>query len=132
MKYSEFVGQVHHRAEMASENEAVRAIRATLQTLGERLFGGEPGDLAAQLPQEIGAYLAMGDGQERFGFDEFLKRVAKREGVDLPVATYHARVVVDVLKEAVTPGEIEDALAQLPETYNALFEAGSEGGMETR
>jgi uncharacterized protein (DUF2267 family) len=129
MDFDEFVGRVHNRAEMASTGEAVGAIRATLQTLGERLYGGEAGDLAAQLPEEIGAYLTMGDGDESFSLDEFFRRVADREGVDHPDAVYHARVVMEVVGEAVTQGEMDDVRAQLPAEYNPLFEGGSAGQM---
>lgn len=40
MQYEQFVGQVQNRGRMASQGEAVRAICATLETLGERLAGG--------------------------------------------------------------------------------------------
>jgi uncharacterized protein (DUF2267 family) len=33
------------------------------------------------------------------------------------------------LTEAATPGEIQDVRARLPEEYNSLFEAGTEGKM---
>jgi uncharacterized protein (DUF2267 family) len=131
MKYDEFIGQVQNRARLSSREEAVKAIRATLETLAERLAGGEPKDLAAQLPEEIGAYLQhekAGTG-ERFSLDEFFKRVSEREGADLPVSVYHARVVIEVLTEAVTRGQMNDVRAQLPEEFDRLFEAGSQGAM---
>ena len=65
----------------------------------------------------------------REALDEFLRRVAAREDTDLPDATYHARVVMEVLQEAVAPGEIDDILAQLPDEYSPLFEAGSKDEM---
>ena len=114
MRFEEFVGQVQHRARLASEGEAMRAIYATLETLGERLFGREADELAAQLPVAIGAYLRLAKEKERFDLEEFFRRIAEREGVDLPDAVFHARVVLEVLQEAVTPGEIQDVLAQLP------------------
>jgi uncharacterized protein (DUF2267 family) len=129
MDYNEFIGKVHNRAELASTEEAVKAIRATLHTLGERVTEGEAQDLAAQLPEELGVYLNMAEKTERFALDEFLDRVAEREGIDRPVSVYHARVVMDVLMDAVTAGEAEDVLAQLPDSFRPLFEAGSEGDM---
>jgi len=90
----------------------VRAIRATLETWGERLYGGEAKDLAAQLPQEIGTYLTMQPVDPTFGVREFSDRVAEREGVDLAEATYHARAVIEIVQEAVTPGEIDDVMDQ--------------------
>lgn len=131
MKHDEFIGQVQHRARLSSRGEAERATRVTLETLAERLAGGEAKDLAAQLPQEIGEHLRgewSGRG-ERFSLDEFFRRVSLREGVDLPEALYHARAVIEVLSEAVSKGEIDDVRAQLPAEFNRLFEAGSAGHM---
>lgn len=129
MRYDEFVGQVQHRARLGTEGEAVRAIHATLETLGERLYGGEAHNLAAQLPQEIGAYLEQPTINESFDLDEFFNRVSMREGVDLPVAVYHARVVMEVLGEAVSPGILDKVRDQLPGEYDKLFQAGSKGKM---
>jgi len=96
---------------LASHGEAIAAICATLETLGERLAGGAADKLAAELPQEIGEYLrnatpvdVYGDS---FGLDDFFQRRSLREGKDLPLATYHARVVIEVLQEAVSAGAIE-------------------------
>ena len=128
MKYDTFVGQVQSRAKLGSLGDAVGAIRATLETLGERLAGGEAKDLASQLPREIGYYLFRGSTGlgDRFHYREFVERVAYRECVDEPEAAYHSRVVMEVLSEAVSPGEFEDIIAQLPEDYAPLF-AGSTG-----
>lgn len=63
MDFSEFVGQVQHRLELPGEGEALRAIRATLATLGERLQAGEAEDLAASLPMEIDRFLTEADSR---------------------------------------------------------------------
>lgn len=132
MKYHDFLGQVQHRAQMATTEEAVSATRATLQTLAERISKGEASDVAAQLPQELGVYLSDAKPRpKRFSLEEFLKRVADREKADMPDAVYHARVVLEVLGEALTPNEWEQLRAQLPAEYDSLFEAGSQGPMET-
>ncbi len=134
MEYDRFVGQVHNRAKLASNGEAVRAIRATFETLADRLEGGAADNLAAQLPRELGEYLrreALGDLYigERFDLNEFFQRVAQREQIDLPTAAFRARAVMQVLQEAVSPGEIVKVRAQLPEDYAPLFEAGGGGSM---
>lgn len=128
MQYDQFVGQVQHRARLASSGESVRAIRAVLETLAERLSGGEPKDLASQLPQEIGVYLTpeLQGGGERFSLREFYSRVSLREGVDFPKAVHHTRSVMQVVREAVSNAEIEDVKSQLPEEYEALFQPGSQ------
>ncbi len=128
MTFDEFVGQVQHRARLASNGQAVHIIHATLQTLGERLYGDEANNLAAQLPQEIGAYLRAAEIRESMTLHEFYQRVALREGTEYPDAVYHARSVISVLLDAVSPGEIRDVRAQLPAEYSQLFHWEGEGG----
>ena len=53
MKYGEFIKEVQDRGHMDSREEAEKATRATLEALAERLAGGEPHDLASQLPPEL-------------------------------------------------------------------------------
>ena len=62
----------------------------------------------------------------RFPIEEFFERVSQREGVDVPKAIYHARAVIAVLYEAISPGEMADVRAQLPAEYVRLFEPGRE------
>ncbi len=129
MQYDQFVGQVQNRARLASSGEAVGAIRATLQTLGEHLFGGEAENVAAQLPPELGIYLLEGVPADGFSLKEFFQRVSAREGVDLPIATYHTRVVMEILEEAVSPGLMGKVRDQFPAEYDQLFRSGSRGKM---
>lgn len=128
MKHDELIGRVQHHARLASRGDAEMATRATLETLAERLAGGEAEDLAAQLPRGIAEYLRTGltgTGQH-FPVEEFFQRVSQREGVDVPKAIYHARAVIAVLYEAVSLGEMADIRAQLPAGYVRLFEPGRE------
>jgi uncharacterized protein (DUF2267 family) len=53
MKGDQFLADVRNFAELENNEEAERAICATLETLRERLAGNEPSNLAAQLPPEI-------------------------------------------------------------------------------
>ncbi len=129
MNFDEFVGEVQHRARLASEGEAIRAISATFQALGERLYGGEVENLAAQLPREISAYLQTAQEQTSYSLDEFFEKVAEYEELDLPESVHHTRAVIDVMQDAVSAGEMRDVRAQLPEEYDALFEAGSTGDL---
>jgi uncharacterized protein (DUF2267 family) len=135
MKYDEFIGQVQHRARLASSGEAVAATRAALQTLAERLTPGAVDNLAAQLPREIGELLrapVTAGMADRFSLNDYFHRVSGSEGADLPAAVFHARVVIEVLEEAVSPGEIAKVRAQLPAEFDPLFEAGSEGPLRKK
>jgi len=131
MKYDEFIAKVERRANLNSRVEAERAVGATLETLAERLAGGEPKDLAAQLPPEIAIYLQpplAGVGAP-FTLAEFFRLVSEREGVPLSEASLHARAVIAVLCEAVSMGEIENVRAQLPEDLRQLFMVENEGDL---
>ena len=130
MKFDEFTGKVQHKAKLATTDEALGAIRATLETLAERTAGDEAKNLAAQLPQEIGRFLEGHHIVERFSLAEFFDRVTEKEGVDKPVAVFHARAVIDVLKEAVSAGEIQNLRSQLPDEWDPLFEIGTEGNLD--
>ena len=131
MKYDEFIAQVRHRAGLGSHAEAERATRATLETLAERLAGGEAHDLASQLPPELARYLELPDAgiAAKLTLDEFFELVSEREGVDLSAAAFHARVVIGVLTEAVSIGEIQDVRVQLPAAFAQLFNVENEGDL---
>lgn len=129
MKFDKFLGQVQHLARLSDIQQALRATRATLQTLAERIDCNEARDMAAQLPPEIGKSLHCPQQHkpDRFGLDEFFRRVSEREGVDLADATFHARAVMEVLIEAVSPGEMGQVMQQLPDEFQPLFFAGTQG-----
>jgi uncharacterized protein (DUF2267 family) len=131
VKYDEFLGQVRHRARLDSRGEADSATRATLETLAERLVGGEARDLAAQLPPERAHFLQPPDAVigTKLTLDEFFETVSMQEGVELKRATFHARVVIGVLTEAISQGEIQDVRVQLPAAFAQLFHVANEGDL---
>lgn len=57
MKYDEFVNHVQALTQLDSQDQAKRAIQATLETLTRRIYGDEAKDLASQLPEEMAQYL---------------------------------------------------------------------------
>jgi len=109
--------------------DALHATQAVLQTLGERLDAGEAKDLASQMPRDLAEYLQTDEHSVKMSLEEFFQKVSGRAGVDVPAAVYQVRVVLEVLQEAVSPGEIADVRAQLPPEWGELFEAGSAGQM---
>ncbi|GAA0299467.1 DUF2267 domain-containing protein [Halarchaeum salinum] len=122
MQHDEFVGDVQHRLELASNGEAIRATRAVLTTLGERLQADEAADLAGPLPMEIDRFLHEADSGQIFDYDEFVSRVSQRAGVEPSDAAFYAKVVVDVVEDAVPDTELDDVTAQLPAEYDGIFE----------
>jgi uncharacterized protein (DUF2267 family) len=106
-------------------DRAERAAQATLETLGERIAGGEARDLAEQLPPEVAPWIASTGNPQPFDVDGFVRRVAKREGVDVETAERHARAVLEALRREVTSDEFEDMVAELPKDYAPLLPRGT-------
>jgi uncharacterized protein (DUF2267 family) len=113
-----FLTQVGRRAQLDRES-AERATQATLETIGERLSKGQARDIVEQLPVEFAAWI-LTDRTESFDVDELVIRIAKREGTDFDTAERHARVVFSVLREAITPDEVDDLVADLPEDMRPI------------
>jgi len=120
----EFWRRVADRASLDTDG-ACRATEAVLETLAERISGGEVDDLISRLPVELHAPLKRGDelsnGAARpMSLDEFVLRIAQREGVTPAEAREHARAVFATLREAVGEDEFLDVSAQLPLEYAAV------------
>jgi uncharacterized protein (DUF2267 family) len=121
MKGEQFIAEVKNLAELDSNEDAQKTVRATLETLRERLAGNEPADLAAQLPPEIAPFVEGAGGREAFSVQEFYERVAHKEGTESEEAVKDARAVATVLQTAVTGGALEDVRSQLGNDYEELF-----------
>lgn len=122
MNFREFTGEVQHRIKGARQAEAVRASRAVLTTLGERLSADEAADVAGVLPMEIDRYLLEADSGQRFDFSEFVDRVAERDSVDGADAAFRSKAIMDLVWELEPPGEDRDIRGSLPDDYEDLFE----------
>jgi uncharacterized protein (DUF2267 family) len=117
----EFVRNVEERAGLGEE-QARRAIDAVLETFGERIAGGEAEDLAVQLPPVAAEPLRRPGGDpQAIPADEFVRRIAEREGVPEIVAREHARAVLTTVRESVTVDEWRDTVAELPREYDELL-----------
>lgn len=127
MQHDEFIGQVQHRARLPHRGDAERVTRIVLETLSERLTEGAARNLAAQLPAEIGHHMIGTPLSGRLTLEEFFQRLSLREGVPLPTVIHHARAVLSVVRDAVSPGALEHVKAQLPKDFEALFNASPEG-----
>lgn len=121
LDYDEFIATVESEGAVSRE-EAERAVQATLRTLAERLSGGEVEDIARQLPQELRPWLHDGAKAEPFDLEEFLRRVADREGVPAALAEDHARLVFAALGRTLTPDELKDMVSELPTSFDELIE----------
>lgn len=119
MKLEEFIEQVQKRANLASKIDAQRATQGALETLAEAISRKERSGAAAQLPQGLAMYLKqpyLGPGKQPnpkkiSSLDQFYQRMSLREDVPLETARGHALVVMSVLRDALSKGELEDIIA---------------------
>lgn len=126
MDYDTFLGEVQNRGQLSSREDAVTATRITLETLSQRILPDEAENLAAQLPREVGIFLAGVDTVEQFEWDEFVDRIVEKgqytedQRTD---AVHHARVVMDVVDDAVTGNTLENLRDQISsaDDWNDLF-----------
>src|SRR6056297_1114869 len=118
MNFDEFTGTIQHRLELPGTGETVRAIRATLMTLGQRIPAGNAEDLAASLPLEVKWYLtgAVSDHGQRFDWQTFVTRVSEIEGSDRSEAAYHAQIIIDLVGSIVPDSDLQQLRDQLPES----------------
>lgn len=129
MQYAEFLTRVQKNANLASKEEAERITRVVLSTLGEPLYRTARAKLVAQLPKELKDIPFQSQPPENipmdadtYPVDEFYQRVRARADVSLAMAEQHAKAVMQVVAEAVTPAVINDVLDDLPESYQALLQ----------
>jgi uncharacterized protein (DUF2267 family) len=122
MDYDEFIGIVEQVA--TGREEAERATRATLETLAERVSAAETRHLVEQLPPELGPWLASPTPAEAFDVDEFLRRVAEREGTDIATAERHSRVVFAALARAVDAAHFAHVANQLSKDFALVLPRG--------
>lgn len=122
-----FVRKVQDAIEKKMQIDRVRTekmIGAVFSALSARLTPSEGEEFIAQLPaflqglwrHEVATRLDRGEKEViKLSRDQFLAMI-QTEGhlASMVDAEFIARCVIHVLKEAISPGEMEDAVAQLP------------------
>lgn len=122
MKSDQFLAQVRQLGEYSDNGQAERVALTVLRELGSRLAGGERGNLAAQLPDDLGS--AVTDSPpvaERYGVEEFCRRIARALGTGEQTARWDASAVLSTVSQSVSGGELNDVLSQLPAGFAELF-----------
>jgi uncharacterized protein (DUF2267 family) len=127
MSLVDFVDAVADRA--GTDFDAARlAAEADLETLAERIAGGQVEDIRKELPAELHDPLRRGvahtgGNARRMSLQEFLSLAADREGVPTEAARDHARAVFATLREALTEKAFHDVESELPREYAVLTSA---------
>ena len=129
MEHEEFIDQVQmnimrNHALRLSEAETVGAIEAVLQTLAEQLTDVDRAALADRLPPALQDFWRDAGTSKSLTLDGFFERIAERESIDVTVATYYARAVLETLSETLAPEDLEMLKAELPARFNSLFQRG--------
>lgn len=124
MNHEAFVDHVRSRAHLGSREDAESAIRATLETFGERLQPFVAAVVASHLPPTIGKHLDDHAQHVSLSLGEFYDRVAERERADLERAKFHSSCVLETLCEALAYGEVVRLRQQLPEEFRPLLHFG--------
>lgn len=120
LDYETFIAVVEQDARVPRD-DAERAVSVTLHTLAERLSGGEAEDIAEELPPELAGFMHDGSKAEPFDADEFVRRIAEREGVSTDRAVAHARAVFAALGRVLSPDELHDMASELPRDFGDLL-----------
>jgi uncharacterized protein (DUF2267 family) len=120
MQHDDFIGQVQHRAQLASRGDAERITRLVLEAIGERIDEGLAHKLESQLPVEIGRHL-VGEPLIRLSYKELLHRLSLRERSNDAEAEKHAQAVMSVMREALAHTLVVHLAAQLPTDFQPLF-----------
>jgi uncharacterized protein (DUF2267 family) len=123
VKYDQFVSVVRDRGEYGSSAEAATVAKSVLRVFAGRISSGEADDLADQLPPPLDEALRSGtqDRAETYGVEEFCRRIASRTGARPSTAEWDASAVLSTVADAVTGGELNQLLTQLPSGYATLF-----------
>jgi uncharacterized protein (DUF2267 family) len=121
VKHDAFVDHAGERAGLSDRTAAERAAVAVLQHLCDRLTGDEANDLLAQLPYELKTAVVVSPSAQPISADEFVARVGGELGISDEESKNRIRAVFATIREAVTPGEFDDVLAQLDPEYAELL-----------
>ena len=120
MEYEQIIDVIRREAGGLGNEAAERAAKAALQTLAERLPRGEARHILRELPAELKPWAWTDTDAAAFGIDEFLGRVAAREGTDIETALVHARAVFFALGVALSSEAAGHLAAALPQTFAPL------------
>jgi len=103
------------------QETAERATRAVASVLGERIGADEARVFAGHLPPEVAAWLHTAGGARSFDAEEFVRRVAEREGTNPDTAERHIIAVLGAISQALPEREYDHLLARLSKDYAPLL-----------
>ncbi len=123
MKRDEFLARVRERGEYTNQDEALAITQEVLAVPPQRITPGEAEDLAPQPPGPLQQALTSADHEqpEKFGSEEFHRRVAERTGARPRTALWDDGAVLTTVADAVPGGELNQVISRLPSSHAVLF-----------
>jgi uncharacterized protein (DUF2267 family) len=127
VQYEELLRPVRESID-GDADAAERAVRATLQTLAERIGKDEALHLAPALPPQAAPWLYTTRPAQRFDAADFVSRVARREDAPVAVAERHTVAVLTALGQTMDDEAYRHMTARLPKTFAPLLPKGEFAG----
>jgi uncharacterized protein (DUF2267 family) len=122
---SDVLRRLRELGPFAEDADALRALRATLETLGGLLTSSEREFLADALPPHSAQIVRRAPVTAQGNLNEFMHRVAARERVRLGLAVEHAEIVCRALGETLSHAALTRLRRAVPDMA-ALFEPAPE------
>jgi len=116
MKYREMIHRMQDYGGFNDE-EAKDALQLLVETLGVHLTEGERKDFASQLPEELKVIALSVLATETNSKEDILKQFMELQNIDESTAKKQMRAAWATIKDAISPGEIDDTKAQLEPKY---------------
>ncbi len=121
MTAESFINEVCWRTGIRAPESADRAIRAALSTVGGRLTAEDAQAVAEELPPVLAAMVGGVHRHAEFDVRELYAAVQEEEGSSPGAAFEHAKVVCEVLSEAVSEPTRIRLQSRLPPEWAQLF-----------
>lgn len=120
MRYREMIKKVQDYSGF-SDSESENALITFVKLLARRLTPDERMDFASQLPAELQDTAIMTEDEEELSevddqmdMEEMLETIAEEQNIDEGHAKKQIMAAWNALKDALSPGEIDDIRSQLP------------------
>lgn len=113
MKYRELIKQVQLKSGF-SDQESRDSLQLLVETISVRLGDGELKDFASQLPQELQDIALTVRPSEENTSSDLLAQYMEIQSISQGRAKKQLLSAWEVLKQAISPGEIKHIKAQLP------------------
>jgi uncharacterized protein (DUF2267 family) len=132
MQYNEIINKIQELTGIREEKQAALLLHAVLGTLGDQIYRTEETLIASQLPKELKDVFFEYQPKERgrgevahYAVEEFYNRVKARANVTFQEAQRFSAIIMHVMKQALSPGIIENLKKELPVDFHKLFEEES-------